>query len=76
MQLSYSPLLWFRAGRRHHTRGVTELYFVVRLGSRFRGAHNVLILGPGLRPVRRQDTPPERRVPYVQAFHSMIIVRS
>jgi len=26
------------------------------------------ILGPGLRPVRRQDTPPERRVPYVQAF--------
>src|ERR1700720_2118898 len=26
------------------------------------------ILSPGLRPVRRQDTPPERRVPYVQAF--------
>jgi hypothetical protein len=26
------------------------------------------ILGPDLRPVRRQDTPPERRVPYVQAI--------
>jgi len=25
------------------------------------------MLGPGLRPVRRQDTPPERPVPYVQA---------
>jgi hypothetical protein len=42
------PFFGFRAGRLHHARSATELYFVVRLESRFRGAHDVLHPGPSL----------------------------
>jgi hypothetical protein len=61
-------LFGFRAGRLDQARGVSELYFVAGVGRDSPELMTPSILGPDLRPVRRQDTPPERRVPYVQAI--------
>ncbi len=35
-------LFGFRSSWLYHARGITELYFVVRFESRFRGVHHVL----------------------------------
>jgi hypothetical protein len=46
MRFLYSALVRIRAARLHHARSATELYFAVRLESRFRGAHDILHPGP------------------------------
>src|SRR5258706_13033366 len=61
-------LFGFRSSRLYQARGITELYFVIRFESRFRGAHHVLRLGSRFMTRSSYHTLQERCTPLVRAM--------